>query len=113
MHFFPNKYETVLKRNSSIPSFDFISRMKEEEVLYYSPISEISIDDIVFDIRFLKIIDKTFVPSKKSGFILNATCFSSYGYHAFIYEDQNILTVNPNLSYMLDSYISVKEDIST
>jgi len=113
MHFYPDKYETVLNRNSIIPPFDFMCQMIEEKVLYYSPISELSINDIVFDIRFLKIIEKTFVPSKKNGFILKATCFSSYGYHAFIYEDQNILTVNPNLSYMLDSYISAKEDILT
>jgi hypothetical protein len=113
MYFYPDKYETTLRRDSSMPSFDFMNRMKEEGVLYYSLISEISVDDIIFDIRFLKITEKTFCPSKKNGFILKATCSSLYGYHAFMYENQSILTVNPTLSYMLDDYISFKEDILT
>ena len=110
MYFYPDKYETTLSRNSLLVSFDFIQEMKHDGVLYYSLVSELSVGDVVFDIRFLKIEHLKHMPTiANSGYVLNAICFGGNKYHSFMFEDQTILTVNPALKYRLGDYILDEE----
>lgn len=107
MYFFPNKETLAARENilSDIPSYDFITNLREAGALYKSLASEVCVGDIVFDINFLEITSKEF----NQGLSIGGFHYEGYdrfnlGYHAYIADTQYVNVVNPELNYMLDDY---------
>ena len=95
------------KKDSSecIPKHTYVNSLKEDNNLYPCRVGEIAIDDIVFDIYFLKITSKVVVPGNNVGYHLEAVDFLGDIFHAFAWETDELYTVNPDFEDDLRLYL--------
>jgi hypothetical protein len=95
------------KKDSSecIPKHAYISSLREDNNLYSCRVGEIAIDDIIFDIYFLKITSKVLVPGNKVGYQLKAIDFLGDIFQAFAWETDKLYTVNSDFEDDLRLYL--------
>lgn len=69
--------------------------MKEIRSLNECQVSELAINDVVFDILFLRITEKRYTTGRKNGYHFKAVNAMEQTYHSFIFEDKSIFIVDP------------------